>query len=490
MNDVSILIVDDEEAVLTLIADVLTEEGYGVTAVTSGREALAKANEQRYDLLVADLRMPDVDGMEVVRTVKGLRPETEVIIVTGYGSLDSAVEAMRRDVYDYITKPVPIERIRTSVRNALAKQALASENQDLIRQLQGHQAQLEERVRQATQALERRVEELLALNDIASVITSTIDLKEMLSLIVQRVNRVIGGEATSLLLDRERGDLVFHVVSGGEGDEVRPFQLKLGEGIAGWVAQKGKPLLVPDVSQCPHHYRGVDQATGFVTRSVLCAPLIVKEEVIGVIEVINKVEGEFTENDLRLLTSAALLSAEAIENARLFQRAQDLAITDGLTGLYNHRHFHQLLEAEMKRAKRYRRFVALVMLDLDRFKEVNDAYGHQTGDRVLESLAEILRHQARDTDHVARYGGEEFAIILPEASEKEAAAMAERIRQAVENHEFTVNPHRIKLTVSLGVASSFAEEETKDDLIRKADHALYEAKRRGRNRVWAYSLSN
>lgn len=485
MKDINILIVDDEEAVLDLLDDVLTEEGYAVTAVASGREALAKARENPYDLLVADLKMPDVDGMQVIKTAKALHPETEVIIVTGYGSLDSAVEAMRREVYDYITKPVPMDRIRTSARNALSKQALARENQELVRQLQAHQAELEERVRQATHELELRVRELSALNEMGNAITSTLDLEQILALVVRRVNRVIGGEATSLLLlERESGDLVFHIVSGGQENQLRPFRLQLGQGIAGWVAQEGKALLVPDVSQDARHYRAVDEATGFVTRALLCAPLKVKEEVTGVIEVINKVEGEFTQSDLRLLASAALLSAAAIENARLLQRTQELAIRDGLTGLYNHRYFHELLGVEMTRARRYRRFVALVMLDIDFFKQVNDSYGHPTGDRVLESLAEILSHLARETDHVARYGGEEFAIVLPEASEKEAAALAERIRQAVEDHEFIINSHRIKLTVSLGVASSFAEdEETKDDLIRKADHALYEAKRQGRNRV-------
>ncbi len=166
------------------------------------------------------------------------------------------------------------------------------------------------------------------------------------------------------------------------------------------------------------------------------------------------------------------------------QQLRRLSITDGLTGLYNHRHSHELLREEYERCRRNGGSMAVIMLDLDRFKELNDSHGHPTGDLILSQTAKILQESAREIDMIGRYGGEEFIAILPGASEDAALQFAERARATVERSVFRDNGDEIRMTVSAGVASSRGDELARpDELLRMADRALYEAKDTGRNRV-------
>jgi diguanylate cyclase (GGDEF)-like protein len=165
-------------------------------------------------------------------------------------------------------------------------------------------------------------------------------------------------------------------------------------------------------------------------------------------------------------------------------RLKKLSITDGLTELFNHRHVHELLRDEFERSRRSEEPLAVVMIDLDRFKAVNDTYGHPTGDVVLYETARILKETAREIDMVGRYGGEEFIAILPNTDEEEGARFAERVRAAVEAHVFKDEDTELRMTGSSGVASFPAEGvETPEDLLKNADEALYAAKEGGRNRV-------
>lgn len=166
------------------------------------------------------------------------------------------------------------------------------------------------------------------------------------------------------------------------------------------------------------------------------------------------------------------------------KRLRKLSITDGLTELFNHRHVHQLLHEEFERSARSGEPVAVAMLDLDRFKQVNDTYGHPTGDVILYETARMLRETAREIDMVGRYGGEEFIVILPNTEEDEAARFAERVRAAVEAHVYRDEQHEVRMTVSSGVASYPAPQiDTPEALLKRADQGLYAAKTGGRNRV-------
>ena len=176
------------------------------------------------------------------------------------------------------------------------------------------------------------------------------------------------------------------------------------------------------------------------------------------------------------------LQDELNEKNRELER---LSISDGLTGLFNHRHIHGLLDEEYERANRSGDSLTLAMFDLDHFKSVNDNYGHQSGDRVLQQFADILRNTARDIDRIGRYGGEEFMVILPETELREGAVFVERVRREVARHEFLIGREEpLRMTVSAGV-STYPHEMvgSPETLVRLADEALYAAKAAGRNRV-------
>ncbi|HEV2150413.1 MAG TPA: diguanylate cyclase [Longimicrobiaceae bacterium] len=166
------------------------------------------------------------------------------------------------------------------------------------------------------------------------------------------------------------------------------------------------------------------------------------------------------------------------------RKLRKLSITDGLTELFNHRHVHELLREEFERSRRTHEPIAVAMLDLDRFKAVNDTYGHPTGDVILYETARIIRETAREIDMVGRYGGEEFIAILPNTDEEEAGRFAERVRRAVEEHVFRDEPHEVRMTASSGVAAfPRLDIDTPETLLKRADEALYVAKESGRNRV-------
>jgi diguanylate cyclase (GGDEF)-like protein len=170
------------------------------------------------------------------------------------------------------------------------------------------------------------------------------------------------------------------------------------------------------------------------------------------------------------------------------KRLKKLSITDGLTGLFNHRHIHQLLHEQWQRTQRTNEPLAVVMLDLDKFKQVNDTYGHPTGDVILYETAQILEETAREIDRVGRYGGEEFIAILPNSDEDAATQFAERVRHAVEAHVFRDEDTEVRMTMSCGLAA-FPDEavDEPEELLKRADEALYAAKEGGRNRVVAAS---
>lgn len=334
--------------------------------------------------------------------------------------------------------------------------------------------------------LGRRTEELESLVEIGKALTSTLDLREVLSVIMEKVSLLLRPKNWSLLLvDDETGDLTFEIAVSPAAERVKGIRLRRGEGIAGWVALHGQPLLIPDVASDPRFASKVDKAAEFTTRSIVCVPLKSKNRILGVVELLNNLgEGEFSAADLKILSTIADYAAIAIENARYFEKVHELVHTDDLTGLYNARHLLEVLEYEIDRARRYGSGLSLVFMDLDYFKDVNDTHGHLAGSRLLTEVGQVIRKSIRSTDVAARYGGDEFVLVLPNTDKSGALVMANNLREKIKSVFFLADQgYRIRVTASFGVAAYPDDAQSKLALIRLADQAMYRVKESTRDAV-------
>lgn len=327
--------------------------------------------------------------------------------------------------------------------------------------------------------------ELNFYEEVNKSLTSSLELKHILVKIMGKVKEMTRSYAWSVLLvDQETGELVLEHT---DVKKKQKFRLKMGEGIAGWVAQEGIPVVVPDVSKDKRFLRKIDQAIHFKTKSLMCVPIKINEQVIGVIELVNKSTGEhFVKEDLDLLMKFVDQIAIAIERTSLYQKMTELAITDDLTKLFNTRYLNRTIEIEIQRSSRYNTSVSLIFMDIDYFKRINDRYGHLVGSKVLVEVGQLLIKSLRSIDIVARYGGDEFVIVLPQTHPGAAKQIAERMRKSIEQNTFLKKEgYALKLTASFGVASFPESAKSKDDLIRLADDAMYRVKYQTRNAVYA-----
>ncbi|MDO9130645.1 MAG: sensor domain-containing diguanylate cyclase, partial [Anaerolineales bacterium] len=218
-------------------------------------------------------------------------------------------------------------------------------------------------------------------------------------------------------------------------------------------------------------------------KSFIVLPLPGRERIMGAMFVLWRREHVFSDDEVRLLMTFANQAALGIENARLFAEVQNLAITDPLTGLYNRRGLFELGRLEFARTRRFGRPFASMMLDIDRFKRVNDTYGHPVGDQVLQTLAKHCQGSVREIDLVARYGGEEFVILLPETNLEVAEEVAERLRKTIAQTPIPTDAGGLNVTISAGVAMYDKNTPDLETLIARADQAMYVAKHKGRNRI-------
>lgn len=359
--------------------------------------------------------------------------------------------------------------------------AFTPEHEKLLTVL-GTQAALGILAFQAQEQLRQRIDQLSALYRISNLASEAGALGATLNSMLEIAGEVIPqGQSAVLLLDASRKHLR---VAAGQGYQaaVRFLEIPVGQGITGRCAQSGLTQVVHDIEQLDEDDAYIPGVPG--ARSEVAVPLIADGVIIGVFNAESVEPNAFADEHVQTLTVIARQAAEVIRGAQLLEETRRLAITDALTGLFNRRHFNQQLEENVGRAARYDEPLALVFLDVDHFKSVNDKFGHQAGDRCLQALARTLRESVRDSDQIARIGGEEFAILLIRADRELSLSIAERLRTRIDDLILEEDPPLpVDLTASLGVAFFREDGDDPKSLMRAADRALYTAKRLGRNRV-------
>jgi diguanylate cyclase (GGDEF)-like protein len=319
-----------------------------------------------------------------------------------------------------------------------------------------------------------------SMSRLGQTLSSTHDLPRLLAVVLEAAVQTRRAKAGSLLLLTPDRTALVRQATHGLRDRDPAERVPVGQGVAGTVAATGRPMVLASPAEARQPAEGEPTATTQVS-----VPLLSQGRVLGVLSLYDREDGEpFTLADADALTAFAVQAAVAIENVQLHAEAERLSVTDPLTGTWNYRYFGRRFEQEIERSRRFGRVLALLMIDLDHFKSVNDRHGHQRGDEVLVEFARRVTGSVRDIDTFARYGGEEFVLILPETNLGGGLAVAEKLRLATHGTVFCDRgSDGVRLTISIGVACFPEHASAPEDLLRAADEALYEAKLQGRDRV-------
>src|SRR5512140_1489240 len=329
----------------------------------------------------------------------------------------------------------------------------------------------------------RHLQELGIFHDVAKALTSSLNLDSILQTIMEKMAAYFRPDTWSLLMvDEDADELYFAIAVGDAAEMLQSVRLKVGEGIAGWVAKHGESLLVPDVYTDPRFAKRIDEMTKWKTRSIICIPLSSKHRVLGVIQLINVDMKHFGDNDMLALQALADYAAIAIDNARAVEKIQELTITDDCTGLYNARHLYKTLESEVYRSARFSYEFSVLFLDLDHFKSVNDTHGHLVGSRLLAEIGYMIKSHLRLIDYAFRYGGDEFVVLLPQTGKEQAMKVARRLLQVFRESRF-LHTEGLDLNVrsSMGVATYPEDAHSAHEIIRQADEMMYVVKNSSRD---------
>ena len=432
-----VLVLDDEVAILDILEQYLSTEGYECVLTATAHRAFEELGGNSFAVVLVDLGLPDMDGIEVVRKVREADAEIGIIVITGLNEVTAAVQAMRSGADDYLLKPLNFNEISVSVSKVLEKRHLIIENRR-------HQEELEGRIQAATEDLERTNGELASTKEyLENLLHSTVDAiltsdrDGNISFVNEGGMKMLGYARDQLL-----GKPVAELLVTGQ-DEVQYLRRAL---------RDDKPLQNYETDL--RHKDG----------SLIPVNMSVSQ--------VRDADGQ--------IVSWLAICKDITEQKRLEQELKEMSIKDSLTGLYNHRHFYDRLEPEVERARRQKHGLSLLLMDLDQFKWYNDQYGHFAGDNVLRAVGEVIREWTREhVDMGFRYGGDEFTVILPEADERQAHHIAERIRSTFLQRHFE------RVTISCGVVAYQAEYSVRK-FIQAVDAMMYEAKRTGGNRVCVF----
>ena len=464
----NIIVADDEESIRSIVAEILEDEGYSVEAFANGKDALARVQQGGVHVVISDIRMPQMTGIELLEQVKTLDPNIEVIIMTSHASIETAIKAMRLGAYDYLTKPFEdLNLITTVVDRTIGK------------------LELEIEVRKLLEKLKKRNEEIQQLYQHTTELFSTLNLKEILLKSCQALHEISHQQDVYCVTydptDKTAKLSAFFPDSAYEA----PSQKDKETGLSIAMTQDSMDQLGSD----PRLDAAVLEK--LPVENAVLFPFNIDNHCQG-FYVINNLKGSLNQSLISLLQQYVNNAAAQIDKAQLHATIESMAIHDDLTGLFNRRHFNTTLAKEITRAKRFNKPISVFLFDIDHFKNYNDQNGHPQGDRLLQEMSKLLLGTSRQTDVAARYGGEEFVVILTETDKAGAEIKAKRLCSLVAEHAFPNGDTQPlgKVTISGGYAEYPTDATSAEELIELADQALYTAKNAGRNQVLAAKPSN
>ncbi len=473
----SVLVVDDEVKICDLLRMIL-EPFYNVKTAQSVEQAKSLIGTEAFDLICTDLKMPDGNGIDILKHAKEIDKHIEVIIITAYASLDTATAAINLGASSYLTKPISNAAFLMQVKRAIAN-----------REFYFRSKRLEERMDALDDVSRHHLWSITTIYDMSRKLILTLDIADIMRTILFELNDKLNATyaVAGVCIFGESEVFAMPHFGAIDAEEIRKNINGAWEELFGMLAPG--EFINEKISFMP--FDGIEGKTsqGRTPYKLLVAPLIALGRTIGSIAVFKDATDRVDDAEYQFLHVFASFIAPLIENGYVHKRTTVQAKIDPLTGVFNRRTFNEMLIREIARTEREKNEFCLAMIDIDDFKRINDVYGHLVGDAVLKDLASRVNENIRLGDVFARYGGEEFAIILPNTSLEGAFALAERIRKNISSRPYELYDKSIRYTVSIGLSMFNGRTPCKkDELINNADEALYQSKKEGKNRVSAKQI--
>jgi len=463
MKSDKVLIVDDDKFIRTILKDALAGR-YTTLEADNGRKALALTLETMPDLVILDIEMPAMNGIEVCRIIK----ETEetkripVILISAHTNRDEIILGLQTGADDYITKPIHPPEVLARVDSHL--------------QYKNYYNQLER----------RDLQMLLELYDIVTVLRNPM---KILQFVVEKIADVIEVERCSIISVKNVDEIIVKACNDlQEKTEIRLDLNRYPE--IRKAIETHQAVIVNDVKSDLLMEPVRQHVAALNLNSLIVVPIIKKEAVIGTLflRTTMKLRDGISDRISKITHLVANISANALENATLFESMktakdlfEEMAIRDGLSKLYTHRHFYERLEKEFSRAVRHHEPLSLIFFDIDDFKQVNDRYGHIRGDEVIRQIGEMIMEFVREIDIAARYGGEEFVILLPKTETAGALELARRISSSIRSFRYKGMGEE-RITISAGI-STFPSDghQSFTQLVDLANQLMFKAKSEGKD---------
>ncbi len=463
---VRILVVDDDEVIRLLSQRVLMSRHAAVEIAENGRSALQILLRQDFDLVLVDLRMQEMDGITFIQEARNIWPWLGFVIMTGFMDDVSAEISAKLGVNRILSKPV---------RPSQLCQVLAEEYQERRSGLGA-----------AGPGLEQHQRQLRMLGHLGEMALASGTFVEALQDLSEGLGELLYCDVAGLLGFSEGQNVVVLTAQNAVADTF--LSRCHNEMVSRYEALSGRKM---DHAEWRIQIEGVPSSPEGPAQPgrLMTIPLLVNNEIQGILLLGAAEEEKIAAIDISFVYHIANVLSSILSAVT---RIRQMAAHDSLTGLYNREYFGEQAERAWQLARRYGHQMAVAIMDVDYFKNVNDVHGHLVGDQVLREFADIIRTAARGSDVVARYGGDEFVVMLPQADLASGMALVNRIRSSVEDHVFCAQTLRLKVTTSIGLATSMDLEvdAAVTDILRQADAGLYVAKREGRNRVRLGGLSS
>ncbi len=482
-----ILLIDDEEAEYILLQDMVSKTptgevllGYDLDWVSTYEQALAAFSDAAYDVYLVDNQLGPRTGLELLHDPLVQQCQAPVILLTGHDDYAIDMAAMQSGASDYLVKgQLTLSSLEHSIRYAIGRKQVQHDLQQLA----------QERGR-ALALLEKQAQQLNALQKATSSLLSTLELPVLMGQILDAAQEAIPAAEYARLGILEQPGNKSDLLGDNDTIDARIRHLPLFDPDVAELRAllDGRTRLIENPQEEPLLLATLEnEEDRRAVRSAAIAPLVIGGQVFGALFLASSWPSAFDEATQNLLASLAATATAAIHNAILYSEIRNLARTDPLTGQFNRRTFFEVGQRELERSKRFGRLLSGIMLDVDRFKPVNDTYGHLAGDQVLIGIVERCCSVIRRVDILGRYGGDEFAILLPETDERLAKEIAERIRSVVFESPIATDAGPVTVSVSMGIAQSNVETTELETLLNRADKALYQSKQDGRNKITVFT---